>query len=159
MRDEPTEMIDSNAFTPKTSRELSDALGIATRYNERQLSDPSFGYVVADFVCSEIEHQNMTRTNRGQVSVAHGRKFPDGSLHLFVPDPSVAWRRTLVDRKVRNKNWPVDQIFVAFELDQIPTDVPTILRCPKHGERSVANQLILDAITKGTPMHRRVLRV
>lgn len=154
MSDESIDMGD--AFTPKTLREITDALGISRRYTERQLlSGAGFGYIVADFVCAE----NIHAQSRGRVSLARGRKFPDGSLHLFVPEPSPAWRHVHVGRKVRDKNWPKEKTYVAFCLDEIPTDVPTILHCPDHGARSVDSRLILNAISEGTPIHRRVIFV
>ena len=119
------------------------------RYIERQMSDPSFGYVVADVVCDSC----------GSRSLAHGRRFPDSSLHLFVPEPEGGrTRRMLVGRKVRTGQ-PVDRTFIAFHLDEVPTDVPTVLRCPVHGVRSVDPQRILDAITTGKPTRPRVIRI
>lgn len=161
MNDEPAEMISPDAFTPKPPRELNDALGLTRRYFEKQLSDPSFGFIVVDFVCAENVH-NQSRSFR--VSLAHGRKFPDGSLHLFIPEPEgTGVRKALVARKLRQKlrhnEWPAEKTYVAYELDQIPPDVPTILRCPKHGTRPVDSQLILDTISEGTPHPRRVIHV
>lgn len=136
MSDEATPMIGPNASFPR-------------RYNERQLSDSSFGYVVARIVCAKC----------GNRELAHGRRFADGLLYFLVPEPEGGrTRRMLVARKVRTGR-PVDQMFIAFRLDEIPTDVPTILHCPKHGLRSHASQLILNAILEGKPTRPRAIGI
>ena len=128
---------------------VSDVFDPPRRYNERQLPDPSFGYIVADFVCAEC----------GKRSLAHGRRFADGSLYLLVPEPEGGRTRgMLVARKARTGQ-PVDRMFIAFRSDEIPTDVDMVLRCPKHGARPVDPLRTLDAITTGKPTRPRVVRV
>lgn len=141
-----------DVFTPKTLREITDALGISRRYTELQLlSGAGFGYIVAKIVCNQC----------GNREIAQGRKFADGLLYFLVPEPEGGRTRgMLVARKVRTGGrFPVDRTFIAYLLDEIPTDVPTILQCPKHGKRSVDSLLILNAISEGKPTYPRVVGV
>lgn len=136
-------------MSDEATKSIGPGESFPRRYNVRQLSDPSFGYVVARFVCEKC----------GNRELAHGRRFADGSLYFLVPEPEGGRTRgMLVARKMRTGH-PVDQMFIAFRLDEIPTDVPTILSCPKHGSRPLASQLILSTILEGKPTRPRAIGI
>ncbi len=111
------------------------------RYHESQLSHASFGYVVARIVCAEC----------GNRELAHGRKFQTGARYLLLPEPEGGRTRGMfVARKLR-MGTVIPKLFVAYPLNEVPTDVPTHLRCRKHGVRLADGQDIIDGILSGDP--------
>lgn len=108
-----------------------------------RLRDPSFGHLVVTIACAQC----------GRREIGHLRRYRDGSLHLLavgLPDRS---RQMLTARRSRT-GWPVDY-YTGTPWDQV-AEGPVVLRCKKHGERTIARAELAQALRDATPIRPKV---
>jgi hypothetical protein len=136
-----------------------------TLIDERRLLDPSFGHVIALFVCGKCN---------ADVAIAHARQFSDGTRHLLIPDRSEYTRGLFLDRKHRSGQ-RAPKMFASFEIVngmiqhtffdaatgglktvEISDNPETHLYCRKHGARVLSTRALLAAVAKGKTTRRIV---
>lgn len=117
-------------------------------YNPSQLTDPSFGHVIVSIRCRDC----------GSRELAHVRALQDGSVALFVPDPSELNRRLFLARKAQ-RGGRQRMLWTAWDWSEVPATPDTHLRCPRHGVRVAPYSELSAAVTQAWPRRMAPVRM